>query len=232
MPLLDFDSLVICNNDTDIDSLRISLKHFTELGIRKFIVTYEIDPHTMSTYDMLNGYKSFKAQVFTVKPRGVKLRVVPEVYLHQSTLRNPIMKRFRLSKTNLLFVRAPIFNDKDWLPQDINYLLYKQKIKPVLCSFETNLDTCNTRDMDQLYKTQNVVHCMDINFLTSVTSDEHLRMMNKLDIPVIPCISKEFCYYTNALVRYDHLRDRIGTRRYLNVCKHLNQSIRSVLSFF
>ena len=232
MPLLDFDSLVICNHDTNISSLNNTLCHFTELGIRKFIVTYVIDPHTCSMYHMLNSYKLFKTQVSAIKPRGVKLRVVPEVYLHQSTLRNPFIKRFKLSRTNLLFVRAPIFNDKDWLPQDLNYLIYKQKLKPVICSFETNLDTCNARDMEQLYKTQNVIHCMDINFLTSVTSDEHLRMMTKLEIPVLPCISKELCYYKNALVRYDHLRDRMGNKRYLKFCKHLNQSVRSILSFF
>ena len=232
MPLLDFDSLVICNHDTSVSSLNDTLVHFTKLGIRKFIITYELDPHTSSMYDMLNNYKQFKTRISAIKPRGVKLRVVPEVYLHQSTLKNPFIKRFKLPRTNLLFVRAPIFNDKDWLPQDINYLLYKQKLKPVLCSFETNLDTCNSRDMEQLYKTQNVIHCMDINFLTSVTSEEQLRMLTKLEIPVLPCITKELCYYQNALVRYDHLRDRIGDKRYLRLCKHLNQSVRSILSFF
>ena len=71
MPLLDFDSLVICNKNYDISALTSTLEFFRELGIRKFIVTIDVDPLRASQYDVLNKYRDFKQAVLTqARPRS------------------------------------------------------------------------------------------------------------------------------------------------------------------
>lgn len=62
---LDFDTLLICNNHFDEDSVRYAFELFKSVGIRKFIFTYDFD-------------RDLKPMSLAVQ----KLRTLNRIFLH------------------------------------------------------------------------------------------------------------------------------------------------------
>ena len=237
MPLLDFDSLVICNKNYDISALTSTLEFFRELGIRKFIVTIDVDPLRASQYDVLNKYRDFKQAVLTqARPRSSIIRVAPSVLLEKDISLDPFLQRLRLSRTNKIFIRSPLLQDKSWTPEQLNYLLYKQKLKPIFVNFEYNLLSPDHEYRDQLYRIEKAAYCLDINFMTKKLSEKHLKHALREDLTIIPAVSNPLYAYDGSnrhfvIDSFNELRDRIGSRTYLKICKQINVSTKKIFTF-
>jgi hypothetical protein len=223
MPLLSFNNMVICNNDFEASSLSHTLTYFSELGIRRFVIAYGVDPAVSSTTDITNRFKRIKLLAADCRPRGTLVRVIPSVHLSPCILKNPILHKFSFDDRRLL-IQAPLFVDDKWLPADINYLLYKQKLTPVFVSFERNLVTSDYAFGSSLYKTQKASYTLDINYLTSADGRPRVEQAIFRNIPIIPAISNPLDSYDNLIKRFEILYKRIGKGAYVRLIKNLNDN--------
>ncbi|MBE6576669.1 MAG: hypothetical protein E7653_00850 [Ruminococcaceae bacterium] len=223
MSFLDFNSLIISNNDTDRSSLSNTLTYFKDLGIRRFIVTCGVDPAIDTYSSMLSDIRALRAAAMDARPRAVSLLVVPCVHLSCGVLRNPILKKLSYNGTHI-FVQAPLFVDDKWLPSDINYLLYKQNLKPIFVSFERNLLTSDYEFGNKLYKTQSSRFCLDLNFLTGADGRRRVEQAIFRNIPVIPCVSGRFENYESQIRRFEILKTRLGASNYYRLSRTLNDN--------
>ena len=227
MPLLDFNNLIICNNDSKPEALKESLDYFSELGIRRFVVTYGIDPATTTFAEAKAAIKDFRSTVMSVRPRGTELCVYPSVHISKGVMKNPVLKKLSFDGTRV-FINIPFFIDDTWFLADINYLLYKQKLKPVFLSFERNLLTSDYEFGNKLYKTQSTQFALDLNFITGASGRKRVLQAIYRNVPVIPCVSGAFCNYEYQLRRFEILKERLGAQDYYRLCRILAQNGRSL----
>lgn len=237
MPLLDFDSLVVCNGRRDIAALKKTLEFFRNIGIRKFIVTLDVDPLSFSQYELMNDYRRFKEAVFEyAKPRGAIIRVAPCIELKKGIAYEPFIKRLRLSRTNKIFIRSPLSHDSSWTAHELNYLLYKQKLKPIFVNFEYNLLSSDREYSEQLYRIEQAAYCLDINHMTKKYCESAIRKAIKNNIIIIPAISHQLYAYNrppqcDAIENFKMLKSRLGSATYLKLCRHINESSKQIFTF-
>ena len=222
MPLLDFTSLVISNDDYSLNSLRENVEFFHDIGIKKFIVTYSYNPSSDSNRTLYNGIRAIKENISTIRPRGAKIKLAVNVYLSSGASYNPMLKKLSFENSDKIFVQLPLFVDNAWLPQELNFLLYKQKLTPVFTSFEKNLISCDYEFASQLYKIQKSVFCLDLNYITSVNADGRVRQAMGRNTVILPSITDYVHSYYPIVSRFQILRERFGDKTYLRFCKYIN----------
>ncbi len=230
MPLLSFNSLVICNGDHNLSSLKDTLKYFSSIGIQKFIITHDIDLTVSSTADVFNNYKHFQKSIRSIKPYGIKLQLVPNIHLSQGVAKNPCLNKLTLTNSNKIFIQTPIFIDGTWLNPDINYLMYRQNLHPVFTCFERNLISCKHEFSNQLYKTQNATFCIDINYMTAINTESRIRQGLERNITIIPAITHDLSSYYSVINRFSLLSERFSKNTYSRFCMYLNRNVKTLFS--
>ncbi len=230
MSVLSFNSLVICNGDHDLSSLADTLKYFSSIGIRKFIITFDVDLVVSSEFDILNDYKAFKKSVKSIKPFGVKILITPNVHLSQGVTQNPFLKKLTIPNTDMIFIQTPLFVDGTWLNPDLNYLMYKQKLRPVFTCFERNLISCKYEISNQLYKTKGAIFCIDINYMTSISAESRIRQGLERNINIVPAISNDLLTYYTSLNKFSRLSERLSKSTYSRFCMYLMKNTRSLFN--
>ena len=227
MPLLDFDSLVICNDDRDARTLKRTLDHFSELGIRNFIVTFPLD--ITDPYPTAKAsFRNFKNLLASIKPRGVKIKLAYNVHFNPHVAHNPYMSKYRFNKSNRVFIQAPLFINDTWFSPDINYFLYKQKLLPIFTRFERTFISCDNEFSTKLYKIQKGIVCIDINYMTSLSGYKFIRYGIFNNCTFVPCISNNITNYMSEIKQFQNLKERLGNKRYLIFCKTLNENCKSL----
>ena len=233
MPLLDFDTLVICNQSYDIKLLKKTTQYFKELGIKNFIVTHNINLASYSLSYIDSTFKEAKAFLKSATPSNCKLCVTPNVPVLEGYMHNTILKRltfkFSRTKTNRIFLEAPTDIDDWWLMQDLNYLIYKQRLVPVFVSVERNLKSYKIQYFNKFLSTRTAVFCIDINTLISKSFTVILQKCVRKNIPIVPCISPKPHLYKDIIERFAKLREMLGDEQYLKLCKHFNDSKRYLI---
>ncbi len=232
MPLLDFNSLVICNEDGSYKSLSDTLLYFSELGIKNFIVTQSFDLNVSSQSKIISDCKMIKETIAAARPRGVRVHFVPTIFLSPKLLKNPFIKRLKIRNSNTVFIQAPFFVNDHWIHSDLNYLLYRQKLRPVFTRFEKNLISCTPKFATSLFKTQKAAYCIDLNFFVSQKYEFRLHQAVTFESPIIPCVSNNLCMYGDMYNRFAAMRECIGDLAYFKICKHINTSCRSLWANF
>jgi hypothetical protein len=226
----DFNTLVIANFEDIPYKIQRTLDKFNKAGITRFVILFPVNIRTTSYSKILSDLRNFRNTVLPYRPRGAKLIVYPSVYVEKGTLENPILKKLTIDG-NRVFLRLPDYVDSWWLPSDINYLLYKQKLRPIFVSFEENLLNCAYEFGDKLYKTQYSQFCIDINYLTTFRVKQRTRVDKaiKRGAPMIPCISKPHPEYdTEQQYRFERLKNRLGNLDYYKLCMSLNENGRDL----
>ena len=232
MALLDFDSLVICNNDNSAESLRLTIDHFKALGIKKYIVTLPVDIVADSMYDIRYKYKSLKALLDTIKPRGCTFKVVYNTYIAPGVAYNPILSKLSFANTNRLFIQTPLFLNDSWFSPQINHFLYKRKLLPVFTCFERTLVSSDKEFSSKLYKIQKGAYCIDINYMTSFEGITRVKEMMRAGATILPSISTHCNKYVSATYRFERMSDRMGKILYLKYCKYINDCCKNIFDLF
>ena len=232
MALLDFDSLVICNNDNSLESIKLTIDHFKALGIKKYIVTLPVDIEADSMYDIQLKYKNLKASLASIKPRGCTLKVVYNTYIAPGVSYNPILSKLSFAKTNRLFVQTPLFLNDSWFSPQINHFLYKQKLLPVFTCFERTLVSSDKDFSSKLYKIQKGACCVDINYMTSFEGITRVKEMMRAGAMILPAISSHCDKYVSAPYRFERMSDRMGKILYLKYCKYINDCCKNIFDLF
>ena len=230
MPLLDFNSLVICNDDFNINSLKSTLEFFSELGVKNFISTFPVDVVSDSPTFIKERIANLKSDISSIKPRGVKIAIAHNAHINPGVSHNPSLKSITYKHSKYLFIQTPLFIDDTWFSPDINYFLYKQKLLPIFTRFERTFISCDKQFSYKLYKIQKAVFCLDINYITSLNSFEFIKFGMANNITFIPSISNDISNYPAVMRQFQDFGKRLGTPTYLRFCKQINDNIKCLFN--
>ena len=229
MAYLDFDTLLICNNHFDEESVKYTFELFKSVGIRKFIFTYDFDRELKPMSQAIQKLRTLKPYLSSLAPRGLRIYTAFNVPLSEGSVFAPSFKRLAFGHSDRIFAELPFCNYDDWLETDMNRLLYKNKLKPAFVSFERSLSIVD-RDITERFMTiKNAVFCMDINYLTSIEALANLERYISLGINFFPCVSSDIFNYPGIIKSFDLLKDRIGKEKYFNLCKIFYASSKMIM---
>lgn len=230
MAYLDFDTLLICNDRFDEESVKYTFEHFKSVGIRNFIFTYEFDRYAKPMAFAVQKFRTLKPYLSSLAPRGVRIYTAFKTVLSEGSVFASSFKRLTLGHSDRIFAELPFYNYEAWLESDMNHLLYKNKLKPAFVAFERSLSVCD-RDMLKRFMTiKNAVFCMDINYLTSIKATADLERFISHGINILPCVSTDIFNYSGVIKSFDLLKSRIGKENYYNVCKIFYNSSKLIMA--
>ncbi len=228
MPLLDFNSLVICNEDFNIASLSHALTYFRSCGIKNFIVSRGVDLRDNSPHYIKTSLAETKQAISNIKVRGAKIRFIPHIHIHEGTAYDYFTPHLKAWGSDLIFLQIPLLPEARWLDPEMNFLLYKLKLRPVFVNYEWTLLPDKNTVTSKLFKSPNVDFCFDINYILSEDYEARIHQAMTYGSTLIPCISNKFESYENLFERFHQFRERVGDITYLKLCRHINVSCRSL----
>ncbi len=221
MAYLDFDTLVICNNDFSESFLASCFDFFGELGIKNFIFTYDFDVANRPISGGLQTLRTLKPYLHTFQPRGTRVFTAINVILSKDIAYNEDLTRLTISNTERLFVNLPIFDGQSWLEPDLTHLVYRKKLRPLFTSFERNAITYDNPMIERFSRLPNAVFCIDANYMFSLRSQAKLTLLLKSGARILPCISNKMSDYVAVLQGYSDLKKRLGISLYRELCKNI-----------
>ena len=221
MAYLDFDTLVICNNDFSEDFLLSCFDFFHELGIRNFIFTYDFDVANRPVSTGLETLRTLKPYLQTLKPRGVRIYTAMNVILSKDVAYNKDLARLTIPHTDRLFINLPLFDEHPWLESDLAHLVYRKKLSPMFTSFERNAITYDDTTIERFSRLPGTVFCVDANYMFSLRSQAKLTLLLKAGARILPSISNKMSDYVAVLQGYEDLKSRLGVPLYRELCKNI-----------
>ena len=224
MSYLDFDSLVICNNDFSEDFIIECFSFFHELGIRNFIFTYDFDVARRSIPDGLRTFKTLKPYLHRFQPRQTRIYTAMNVILDQGIAYDKSLRRMALPQSDRIFVNLPIFTGHDWLEADLAHLVYRKHFQPIFTSFERNAITYTDAMLERFSRLPRVVFCMDANYLFSLRSQAKLTNLLHTNAHILPCISNHMSDYVGAVEGFADLKRRLGATPYHGLCRNIHDA--------
>ncbi len=226
MAILDFDTLIICNEEFNTETLTESLAYFKSCGIKKFIISRGVDLRDNSPHHIKTVLAETKQEISKIKIRGAKIRFVPHLHIHKNTAYDYFTPHLKAWGSDIIFLQMPIMPDANWLDPELNFYIYKLKLRPIFISYENQLMINAPAVTTKLFKSPNVDFCFDLNYITAEEYEFRLHQGMTYGSTIIPCVSNKFESYGNVLNRFSKLRKRMGDIAYLKLCKHINSSCR------
>ena len=220
MAYLDFDTILIDNQLFDETILLATFQFFSELGIRHFIFTYELDCDRMTIPAALSKLKHVQSRLKRCKTRGSRFYLALRPILTEGLVTHKQFKRLAFGQSSdCLFLSLPLFVGDEWVASDLNYLLYKQKLNPVFTSFERNLQTNSKELVNSISHISSAVYALDAMLLTSNEGFAIAQDLIKNGCRILPCVSKHLSEYAGIQKSYAHLMDHVPSVDYFNLCK-------------
>lgn len=230
MAYLDFDTLLICNNRFDEESVKYTLEFFKSIGVRKFIFTYDFERNVKPMSFAIHKFKSLKPFISSLAPRGLRIFTAFNVVLSEGMVFDPSFKRLAFGHSNRVFAELPFHDYNNWLESDMNRLLYKNKLKPAFVSFERSFAICDRNIIERFITINNAVFCMDVNYLTSIKATADLKNFISRGINIIPTVSTDVFNYSGLIKSFNLLENRIGSQNYVNLCKSFYNSSKAIMA--
>lgn len=225
MAYLDFDTLVVCNNDFSEDFLAEFFSFFQERGIQNFIFTYDFDAIGRSVPEALRTLRTLKPYLHRFGPRGTNIYTAFNLILDRDLARNQaLLKSISLPYTDRLFVSLPIFCGHEWLENDLAHLVYRKHRSPVFTSFERNAITYTEEMLERFSRLPNSVFCLDANYMFSLRSEAKLIHLLSSNAPILPCISNGMSDYVAVIQGFEDLKERLGDPLYKKLCANIRNS--------
>ena len=225
MSYLDFDTLVICNNNFSEDFLSDCFSFFLERGIQNFIFTYDVDASCRTISETLRIFRTLKPYLNQFRPRGTQLYTALNLILDQDLARNKeLLRSLSLPHTDRLFVGLPLFTGNEWLEADLAHLVYRKHHQPVFTSFERNAITYTDDMLERFSRLPKSVFCLDANYLFSLRSQTKLTQLIQANAHILPCISNSMSDYVAICEGYADLKKRLGAPLYRKLCVNIRES--------
>ena len=221
MAFLPFDSLVIANQDFELQSVKDTLSFFSSCGIRKFIFLINFDRSRHTVAWIKDRKKLLDRLIDSVRPGGVFVQSFLNLELSEGIIYDPTVDRLLSKHSSFLFVKAPLFCDESWVDADLNHLLYKKKLIPILSSFEGNISTNSKSRIDQIFTSNAYWLSLDLNYLTAKDSELRIKQIISREIHILPCITHSLSNYAGILNAFDNMKTRYGSNLYTRMNRNL-----------
>ena len=216
VPLLDFDTLLVCNQDFRQSALAGLFAFFGKLGIRKYIFVCELDLCAKTFTQLRDRLSAVRSALCQAKPHGVLLYLTPGFPLVKGLLSDPSL--YRLAPTVYTGIQLPLFGGDDWVEPELSYFLYQKHRLPLYLSFERNLATNSEAFVKRLSQVRSAMIAVDSNTLTANRMEKPLLSALRQKLFCIPCISNSLANYAGISSSYQSLRERLGEPDYRTLC--------------
>ena len=215
LSFLDFDYVILSNNNFDERSVKDSVDFLFSLGIRKFIFTLAYDPELHTGAWILGRLNHIKSSFRSLRPYGCQFHLYLDiVYSKELSYTPSAFKRWSIPHTSCVFVRLPLFCEPDQMNAELNHLYFRQKCIPIFTAFEANIHTCSSEWIQQLMRSRNFYCAMDLNFITSLDAEPLIRNAIRNGCRILPSITHSIENYPSILKRMDGFRLGIGDSNY------------------
>ena len=228
MALFDFDSIIInnCSGDFDHEALKNTMLFFKRLGIKHFIVTYDVDLDRRPISDTVSLMRTIKSDLKKIKPYACTIAFAPVIELKRYVVQNPSLYKFLFTRKNILFIKLPEYqpwNYEKWLFADINELLYKKEYCHVFINICDAFENYDQEIADKLHRTQRSFICYDAKYIT--TRPGRIRAMQALgrkNMKMVLSVNKPLKSYMKIENSFERFKKALGSNTYLRFCKYLN----------
>ncbi len=218
---LGFETLLIDNFSYDDNDLSALFDLFVPLGIRNFIFLsdfdFEINALTIETVKRKNFNRKLKSFI----SRNVHAEMFWKLNLSQGVAFNKNFHRiYALKKYRSFFAHYPLFADdkRHDIAKDLNYLIYKSKSFPILCDFDSVMDTSSTASYLNLFDVKNIAFGIDLNYLFRLDKVEFVKFLSSKNVFVFPMISHDIANYYTIMNDVEFAIKKIGKKNFKQLC--------------
>ncbi len=228
MQSLGFSNLIISNGISNPDVVSYTTTYMNGHGFKRFFYAVSHDVTFSSPQIHISNKKSIEEKIKRSTPRDTSLYVVSNILMHSESIYEKQISRLSNIKTQYLFVEFPIFDGKDWIDSTLNYMLYKQKKKPVFMSFEKNIATYDADFILHLIATRCSAFMVDLNAFTNPKMIPYIETMIDSNAIIIPGMSGVIDNYTSLTDKFNFFRDKVGQLKYTKMIVNSNKSTKIV----
>ena len=229
--MLDFSNVIISNNVFSDDSLVNTFDLLSELGFKRFTFLVNHDVGTESLAKHIDDKKFILDKIKKYRPYSSTVRVESNILMTDQSVYEKQISALSVRKTKYLFLEFPIFDGEAWIDSTLNYLIFKQKKKPVFVSFEKNIATYDPKFISHLIKTRLAAFMIDLNSFTNVNCIPYIKQIIDAKAIIIPGISGMISDYTKLEEKLTFFKRAVGQKYYSELIQ-LSSSRSSAVSIF
>lgn len=229
--MLDFSNVIISNNIFSDDTLTNTFSLLSSLGFKRFTFLVNHDVCTVSLAKHLEDKKIILNKIKKLRPYASTVRVESNILMTSQSVYEKQMSALSIRKTKYMFLEFPVFDGEDWIDSTLNYLIFKQKKKPVFVSFEKNIATYDSRFVSHLINTRLSVFMIDLNSFSNVNCIPYIKQIIDAKAIIIPGISGVISDYIQLEDKLKFFRDAVGQKYYSEMIQ-LSSSKSSTVSIF
>lgn len=197
MQCLGFGNVIISNSVFNKDIISEEIRLMQEYGFRRvvFALNHDVISNTVSQY--IDNRNEISGIINSVTPRGMIALLSANILMTKDSVYEKQLSRLSIKKTQYIFVEFPTFEGKDWIDSTLNYLLYKQKKKPVFMSFEKNIATYDEEFIIHLISTRLSAFMIDLNSFANPKAIPYIKRLVDANAIIIPGMSGVISDYAN-----------------------------------
>ncbi len=209
-----FSTVIVSNSDFSEDNLIKTFSLLENHGFRRIIFAVPHDVSSVTASRHVSYKKLLQSRVSKLSPRGILSATVSNILMTDQSIYEKQISRLSIKKSQYLPIEFPIFNGKDWIDSSLNYLLYKQKKKPLFISFDRNIATYEPSFTEHLIHTRLAAFMLDMNAMTNPAYIEYVKMLVDTNAVIIPGISGVLDDYSALYEKFLFLRESIEDNNY------------------
>ena len=229
--MLDFSNVIISNNVFGDDSIANTFSLLSGLGFKRFTFLVNHDVTSVSLAKHTSDKKIIFDNIKKYKPYGSTLRVESNILMTSQSVYEKQISNLSIRKTKYLFLELPIFDGEDWIDSTLNYLIFKQKKKPVFVSFEKNIATYDPGFVSHLIKTRLSAFMIDLNSFSNENCIPYIKQIIDAKAVIIPGMSGVVDDYTKLEDKLHFFKEAVGPKYYSELIR-LSSSRSSTVSIF
>ena len=222
--MIDFDYLILSNQIYDDNELKDTLAFFSNLGVKRFIVSYLVDLSCQSFRRAQNSVKALQYKLSSICPRGVTVHVQPALSFEKDAVKNPAVSSFAFGN-RMILCQMPlqcVSHSNEWMDENLHYLIRKLNLRPIFISFEQFLRLNNKETVDHLLHASGLSFAPDLNYMTASESLSFMERSIIQNISIFPSVSHDLSCYRGVEKAFLLLKKRMGDERYIQFCRNLH----------
>lgn len=228
MQSLGFSNVIISNSVFNKDVISYEMQLMQEYGFRRmiFALNHDVTSDTVSQY--IEKRNEISKLINSSAPRGALAMLTPNLLMTKDSVYEKQISRLAIRKTQYVFVEFPAFDGKEWIDSTLNYLLYKQKKKPVFMSFEKNIATYDEEFILHLITTRLSAFMIDLNSFANPKAIPYIKRLIDANAVIIPGISGVIEDYANLYGKLNYFRSIVGQPLYSKMIINSSKSTQIV----
>ena len=228
MQSLGFSNVIVSNNVFNKDVISYEMQLMQEYGFRRmiFALNHDVTSDTVSQY--IEKRNEISKLINSLAPRGAVTMLTPNLLMTKDSVYEKQISRLAIRKTQYVFVEFPAFDGKEWIDSTLNYLLYKQKKKPVFMSFEKNIATYDEEFILHLITTRLSAFMIDLNSFANPKAIPYIKRLIDANAVIIPGISGVIEDYANLYGKLNYFRSIVGQPLYSKMIINSSKSTQIV----